>query len=110
GVDGAGIFLLPGLGGRHLRCGPLVMLAWLVGGLCALAGALTFAELGAMLPRAGGQYVFLREAFGRAPAFLFGWMTFSVNYTGTIAAVAVAFAIYLGAFVALSPMGVKLVA
>lgn len=78
--------------------GALILLAWLVGGLLILAGALTYAELGAALPEAGGQYVYLREAYGPLSGFLFGWKMFLVNMTGSIAALGVAFAEYFGYF------------
>jgi APA family basic amino acid/polyamine antiporter len=76
----------------------LLMLAWLAGGLFALAGALTYAELGAMFPRAGGVYVYLYEAFGALPAFLYGWTMLLVALCGGCAAVAVGFADYLSHF------------
>src|SRR3954463_1469065 len=90
-VIGSGIFLVPATGalkGPHIAgIGTL----WIVGGLFSLAGALTLAELAAMLPRAGGPYVYLREAYGRLPAFLFGWTEFLVIRTGSIATLAAAF-------------------
>lgn len=76
----------------------------------ALAGALTFAELGAMMPQAGGVYVYLSETYGQLVGFLYGWIYFLVTNTGGIAALAIAFATYLGYFIDLSPMGVKVVA
>jgi APA family basic amino acid/polyamine antiporter len=76
----------------------LVLLAWIVGGLLTLAGALTYAELGAAMPEAGGQYVYMREAYGPLPAFLYGWVLFTVYMSGGIAALAVAFAEYFGYF------------
>jgi APA family basic amino acid/polyamine antiporter len=110
GMVGSGIFLLPPLVAREVPDAWGVLLVWAAGGAVALCGALTMSELGAMMPRAGGQYVFLREAWGRAPAFLFGWMTFAVNYTGTIAAVAAAFALYVALFAPIGGFAVKLVA
>jgi APA family basic amino acid/polyamine antiporter len=74
----------------------LILLAWLVGGILTLAGALTYAELGASMPRAGGQYVYLKEAYGPLVGFLYGWITFLVYMTGGIAALAIAFAEYFG--------------
>ena len=71
-----------------------IVALWIVGGLFSLAGALTLAELGAMLPRAGGPYVYLREAYGRLPAFLFGWTEFLVIRSGSVATLAAAFALY----------------
>ena len=70
---------------------------WLVGGLISLLACFAFAEMAAMFPEAGGQYVFLREAYGEFPAFLYGWMIFTVGQSGTIAALAVGFAEYFGA-------------
>src|SRR6478672_3074552 len=82
----------------------LLLAAWLAGGLIALTGGLTYAELGAMYPRSGGVYVYLREAFGPALAFLYGWAALLIFFSGGIAAVAVGFADYLSYFApALSP-------
>ena len=97
-VIGSGIFLTTGLMAQSLPSPALILLAWAVGGLITLTGALTYAELGAALPLAGGQYVYLREAFGPLPAFLFGWILFSVTMSGSIAALGVAFAEYWGYF------------
>jgi basic amino acid/polyamine antiporter, APA family len=77
----------------------LVLLAWLAAGLLSLAGALAYAELGAMFPQAGGEYVYLGKAFGEAPAFLYGWMQFAVAGAGGIAALGTGFAIFLSALV-----------
>jgi APA family basic amino acid/polyamine antiporter len=74
----------------------LILLAWLVGGLLTLAGALTFAELGAAMPQAGGPYVYLREAYGALPAFLYGWVMFLVYNSGGIAGLTAAFSEYFG--------------
>ena len=95
---GSGIFLTTGIIAESLPDPMLLLAAWLVGGLLAMAGALTYAELGAAMPQAGGQYVYLREAYGRLPAFLFGWIIFLVYQPGAIAAVATGFAVYLGYF------------
>jgi len=83
---------------KSIPSGGLILLAWLVGGLLTLAGALTYAELGAAMPEAGGQYVYLREAYGPMAGFLFGWILFLVYMTGGIAALALAFAEYIGYF------------
>ena len=80
-------------------------MVWAVGGVVALAGALTYAELGAMMPDAGGAYVYIREAFGKLPAFLYGWMALLSIGTGALAAVALGFAGYAGRFVDLAPLG-----
>jgi APA family basic amino acid/polyamine antiporter len=98
-VIGSGIFLTTGIMALSLPSPAWILLAWAVGGFIILAGALTYAELGAALPEAGGQYVYLREAYGPLPGFLFGWKMFLVNMTGSIAALGVAFAEYLGVFV-----------
>jgi APA family basic amino acid/polyamine antiporter len=76
----------------------LILLVWLAGGLLTVAGALTYAELGVLFPRAGGMYHFLREAYGPLPGFLFGWASFLVIMSGGIAAIAVGFGEYLGSF------------
>ncbi len=95
---GSGIFIVSADISRQVAgWGPGgLMLVWVVTGLMTLAGALSYAELAAMMPRAGGQYVFLREGLSPASGFLYGWTLFTVIQTGTIAAVAVAFARYLG--------------
>src|SRR5439155_25721163 len=73
----------------------LVMLVWVVGGLLSLAGALTYAELAVLMPQAGGEYVFIREAYGRLWGFLYGWTRFFVATTGGLAGLAFGFAIFL---------------
>ncbi len=98
-VIGTGIFLTAGDVARALPHPALVLTAWLVGGLLVLAGALSYAEMGAMFPRAGGLYHFLREAWGPLPGFLYGWTCLLVIMTGGIAAIAVGFGEYLGALV-----------
>jgi len=97
-VIGSGIFLTTGIMAQAVPSAPMILLAWLLGGLLILAGALTYAELGVSLPEAGGQYVYLREAYGHLFGFLFGWKMFLVNMTGSIAALGVAFAEYFGSF------------
>ena len=97
-VLGTGIFITTGDMARSLPHPGLILLAWLVGGVLTLAGALTYAELGALFPRAGGQYVFLKEAYGPLWGFLFGWAAFTVIQGGGIATLAVGFGEYLGAF------------
>ena len=98
-VIGSGIFLTTGLMARGIPSASLILLAWLFGGLHALAGALAYSELGAAMPRAGGQYVYLREAYGPFCGFLFGWVSFTMYLTGIIAALAVGFAEYAGYFI-----------
>ncbi len=95
---GTGIFITTGDMAKALPYPGLILLVWLLGGLLTLAGALTYAELGAMFPRAGGMYHFLREAYGPLPGFLYGWTCFLVIMSGGIAAIAVGFAEYLGVF------------
>jgi basic amino acid/polyamine antiporter, APA family len=98
-VLGTGIFLTGSDIARALPQPGLILLVWLLGGALTLAGALSYAELGALFPRPGGMYVFLREAYGPLPAFLFGWVSFLVIMSGGIATIAVGFGEYLGAFV-----------
>ena len=96
---GSGIFIVSADIVRDTAgCGWL-LLAWVITGVMTILGALCYAELAAMLPHAGGQYVFLREAYGKLPAFLYGWTAFTVIQTGTIAAVCVAFAKFLGVLI-----------
>ena len=102
GVIGSGIFLVSSDIARVLPHGGLLLLVWLAGGLLSLAGALTYAELGAMFPRAGGIYHFLKEAYGPLPGFLYGWACFLVIMSGGVAAIAIGFGEYLGAFLPFS--------
>ncbi len=97
-IIGSGIFVTTGIMAKYIPSTGLLLLAWIVGGLLTLAGALTYAELGAAMPEAGGQYVYLREAYGPMAAFLFGWVLFLVYMTGGIAGLALAFAEYFGKF------------
>lgn len=98
-VIGSGIFLTTGVMASALPSPLLILAAWLAGGVVTLTGGLTYAELGAMFPRSGGVYVYLREAFGPLTAFLYGWAALLIFFSGGIAAVAVGFADYLGYFV-----------
>jgi APA family basic amino acid/polyamine antiporter len=98
-VVGTGIFLTTGDIAKALPHPGLILLVWLLGGLFTLAGALSYAELGVLFPRAGGIYHFLKEAFGPFAGFLYGWTSFVVIMSGGIAAIAVGFGEYLGAFV-----------
>src|SRR6266404_3183873 len=93
---GSGIFIVSAESSRLVGAPGWLLVAWALAGLLTITGALCCAELAAMWPRAGGQYVFLREAYGPSLGFLFGWSLFLVIQTGTIAAVAVAFANFLG--------------
>jgi APA family basic amino acid/polyamine antiporter len=98
-VVGSGIFLTTGVMAAAIPSASLLLLAWVLGGILSIAGGLTYAEMGAMFPRSGGVYVFLREAYGALPAFLYGWASLLVVISGSIAAVAVGFAEYLSYFV-----------
>ncbi|HEX4449095.1 MAG TPA: amino acid permease [Polyangiaceae bacterium] len=93
---GSGIFIAPSIMAGYIGSPPLFLALWGIAGLLTLLGALSYAELAAMMPDAGGQYVFLREAFGPRVAFLYGWTLFLVVQTGFNAAVAIAFAKFLG--------------
>ena len=95
-VIGSGIFIVPASVATNVPYLGGIIGVWVVGGLFSLAGALTLAELGAMLPAAGGPYVYLREAYGRLSAFLFGWTEFLVVRAGSMATLAAAFARYFG--------------
>ena len=111
GVIGSGIFLVPADIARGVGAPLLIFAVWIAGGLLSYFGALSFAEMGAAMPRAGGMYNFLREAFGPLPAFLFGWTLFLVIDSGAIATLTVAFSSnYLPYFVKISPFGQKIVA
>src|SRR5882724_3129025 len=104
-VIGSGIFLSPGLILRQVNGSVgLSMLVWVAGGVMSLLGALTYAELAAANPEAGGLYCYIRDGFGRLPAFLYGWCLFLVISAATIAALARAFARYLAEIIRLTPM------
>src|SRR5256714_15290884 len=94
GIIGSGVFLGPEVVAARVGSAGLTLTAWVLGGIIALAGALCFGELGARRPRAGGGYVYLRDAFGPLAAFLYGWALLLVIATGATAAVAVTFASY----------------
>jgi APA family basic amino acid/polyamine antiporter len=96
---GSGIFITSAESSRLSGAPGWLLLAWAVAGLLTITGALCCSELATMMPRAGGVYVFLREAYGHSVGFLYGWTLFLVIQTGTIAAVAIAFAKFLGVFV-----------
>jgi APA family basic amino acid/polyamine antiporter len=93
---GSGIFIVSADIARRVGSPAALLAVWIISGLMTMAGALAYGELAAMMPEAGGQYVYLREAYGELCAFLFGWTLLLVIQTGTIAAVAVAFARFLG--------------
>jgi APA family basic amino acid/polyamine antiporter len=96
---GSGIFLVSADIARDVGSSGWLMLVWIVTGVITVIGALSYAELAAMMPHAGGQYVYLRESFGPLSGFLYGWTLFLVIQTGTIAAVCVSFAKFLGVFI-----------
>src|SRR5512140_1458987 len=107
---GSGIFLTPSLIARVLPDPFIIAAVWIVGGLMALSGALTFAELGGMMPGAGGVYTYLNNAYGGLFGFLYGWAYFLVVNTGGIAALSIAFATYLAYIVPMGPEGIKIAA
>src|SRR3954466_11466714 len=93
---GSGIFIVSGEIAQRVGSPGWLLVVWIVTGVLTVVGALSYGELAAMMPKAGGQYVYLREAFSPLWGFLYGWTLFLVIQTGTIAAVAVGFARYLG--------------
>lgn len=97
-VIGAGIFITTGIMAKTLPSAGLILVAWIVGGILTLAGALTYAELGASMPEAGGQYVFIRKAYGPLSGFLFGWITFAIYMNGVIAYMSITFVEYFTYF------------
>ena len=109
-VIGSGIFLVPGAIFRQLgNSVGLAIAVWLTGGLLSLLGALTYGELSALKPDAGGLYVYIRDCFGPFPSFLFGWTLFLVTSSGSVATLAVAFSNYLAEFVPLNASMAKVV-
>ncbi len=109
-IIGSGIFLVPNLIARNLSSPGLIVGVWVFTGILSFFGALAYAELGAMMPATGGQYVYLRECFGPLAAFLCGWTYFFVVLSAAVAWLAIAFANYVGFFVPLTPVTSKLVA
>ena len=107
---GSGIFLTPAIIANAIHSPFYILIIWLAGGLLILCGALTFAELGTLMPQAGGVYVFLSEAYGKPAGFLYGWAYFLVVNTGGIAALSVAFSTYLAYFFPMSTLALKLTA
>ena len=105
GIIGSGIFRNPSVVPRLVHTGPLTLAVWVLGGAIAMIGGFIFSELGARRPEAGGGYVYLREAYGTLPAFLYAWALLLVIATGAIAAVAITFANYA---VALTGLDVRL--
>src|SRR5438132_4060332 len=96
---GSGIFIVSADIARDVGSSGWLLLIWILTGVMTVAGALSYAELAAMMPNAGGQYVYLRESYGPLWGFLYGWTCFLVIQTGFVAAVSVAFAKFLGVFV-----------
>jgi basic amino acid/polyamine antiporter, APA family len=92
---GTGVFTTSGFILAELNSYSLLILCWFLGGLFALIGAFSYAELGAMFPKAGGEYIYLKESFGKLPAFVSGWISLIVGFSAPIAAAAIAFATYL---------------
>tara|TARA_B000000475_G_scaffold96089_1_gene77981 strand:- start:23900 stop:25216 length:1317 start_codon:yes stop_codon:yes gene_type:complete len=110
GILGSGIFMVPATVALYTLSSSLFFLVWIIGGVVSLFGALSVAELGAAMPKAGGQYVFLNKAYGPLWGFLYGWTAVAVINTASIAAVAMAFSEYLGFFFVLNPFEVKSIA
>jgi APA family basic amino acid/polyamine antiporter len=98
-VIGGGIFFVPIIVSQLTPSAPAMLGVWLLGGVLAFAGAMAYAELAALRPRAGGEYVYLRDAYGRLAAFLSGWTSFVAGFSGAIAASSVALAEYIGRFI-----------
>lgn len=109
-VIGSGIFLVPSSVLRQSGSVRIALLVWLLAGVVSLFGALSYAELGAMDRSSGGLYAYIRDAFGRLPAFLYGWTLFFVIGAGTVAALAVAAANYMGQFAEITPRMKQLIA
>src|SRR5215469_3002151 len=101
-IIGSGIFLVPAEMMQAVGSARLVYLAWIVGGVLSMAGAITYAELGAMKPQAGGEYVYIRDAYGPLPAFLYAWTWFVVAKPGSVATIATGIVRILGTFSALA--------
>jgi len=109
-VIGSGIFVVPGAVLRQVDSSVApALLIWFAGGFLSLLGALTYGELSAGHPHAGGLYIFIRDSFGKLPAFLYGWTLFFVIGNGAVATLSVAFSTYLGEIVPLSPIEAKTV-
>lgn len=102
---GNGVFLKSATIAQYVGSPGMVLLVWIVAGLLSLCGALAYAELGALMPEAGGEYVYLKEGFGRGLAFVYGWMRFWIASPGSFAASAVVSATFLGRIIELGPWG-----
>ena len=110
GIIGSGIFLSPSVVAQRVGSASLTVAAWGIGALVAIIGGFVYAELGARRPQAGGTYVYLREAFGTLPAFLYGWALFLIMATGAIAAVAMTGASYLAMLLGWAPEQARAIA
>jgi basic amino acid/polyamine antiporter, APA family len=108
-VIGSGIFLVPGSIALHLPSLRSVLVVWVAGGALSIFGALSLAEMGSMFPAAGGLYTYLREAYGEAVAFLYGWGLLTMIQSGSIATLAAGFSLYLSQLVPLSSLQQKLI-
>ena len=108
-IIGSGIFLVPHNVATQVGSSGALLWVWIVGGVLALAGSLSLAELGASIPEAGGLYVYLREAYGKLFAFLFGWASLLVVESGAVATLAVAFSLYGATFFPLTPLEQKMI-
>lgn len=111
-VIGSGIFIAPAVIAATVvpQTGGLVLLVWVIGGVMMFTGALSYSELGALMPRAGGHYVFLKEGLGNLAAFLYGWTILLVIASGSIAFVSITFVTYMGFFIPMAPAVIKAVA
>src|SRR5664279_4396412 len=107
-IIGSGIFLVPSEMMQAVGSARLVYLAWLVGGLLSFFGALTYAELGAMKPQAGGEYVYIRDAYGPLPGFLYAWTWFIIAKPASIATLTAGLVRVLGTFTAFGFLSHKL--
>jgi APA family basic amino acid/polyamine antiporter len=107
GIIGSGIFMVPATVALLTGSSSLIFIVWILGGIVSLFGALSVAELGAAMPHAGGQYVYLNKAYGPIWGYLYGWSAVAVINTASIAAVGVAFAEYLGFFFPVSALSIK---
>src|SRR5881394_3739101 len=111
---GTGVFTSTGFNAKALGDPKTILFAWIVGGVVALAGAACYAELGTMYPRAGGEYVYLREAYHPALGFMSGWVSMTAGFSAAIASAAISFATYVGVLCAQLghplPLGARYVA
>ncbi len=108
-VIGSGIFLVPGPIAQQLPTLTLALSVWLAGGLLSLFGSLSLGELAAAYPGAGGLYVYLRQAYGRPAAFLYGWALFSLIQSGSIATLGSGFSLYVSKLIPLTPLACKII-